>query len=286
MIGVYKIVNVVNGKFYIGSLVDIENRWKSHIHELNLNQHNNSHLQNAWNKYGAENFRLEVVEITDINTVRERETFYLKNTNCTNADIGYNILDNANIGLGVKSSDEVRKKLSNSCRGEKNGHYGKCHSNETKERISKIKREKGAEIRQARLQQWISEQPICEVCKKIMTVKYGSGRFCSTECKNAYMSIIQKSKPHAAEHNKKVSEALKGKKFSTEHKAKISELAKNRMSTPENNPMYGKHHSDETKAHWSEVRKGKHYGTGFTGKHHSDETKQKISQSLKRKKGV
>lgn len=286
MIGVYKIVNVVNGKFYIGSSVDIENRWKGHIHELNLNQHNNSHLQNAWNKYGAENFRFEVVEITDIDTVRERETFYLKNTNCTDDNTGYNILDSANIGLGVKASDEVRKKLSNSCKGKKNGHYGKHHSNETKERIAKIKRERGEQNRQARLQQWISEQHICEVCKKTMTVKYGSGRFCSVECKSAYMSAIQKNRPHTVEHNKKVSEALKGKKFSDEHKAKISELAKQRMCKPENNPMYGKHHSEETKVHWSDIRKGKHYGTGFTGKHHSEETKQKISQALKRKEDL
>lgn len=48
-----------------------------------------------------------------------------------------------------------------------------------------------------------------------------------------------------------------------------------------NNPMYGKHHSEETKQKLSESNKGKHNNSGennpFYGKHHSEETKTKIS---------
>lgn len=51
MVAVYKIYNKINGKFYIGSSIDLGERWKSHIDELNRNVHDNFHLQNAWNKY-------------------------------------------------------------------------------------------------------------------------------------------------------------------------------------------------------------------------------------------
>ena len=136
MIGVYRILNCVNGKFYIGSSINIEHRWKEHIYELNNNIHNNKHLQNAWNKYGENNFKFEVIEEADKSNVRERETFYLKATNCVDETIGYNMIDNASFGLGVSGSDEVRKKISDACKGDKNGHFGKKHSEECKAVIS------------------------------------------------------------------------------------------------------------------------------------------------------
>ena len=38
--------------------------------------------------------------------------------------------------------------------------------------------------KEAELAQWISEQHTCEKCGKVMTEKYGSGRFCSKGCAN------------------------------------------------------------------------------------------------------
>lgn len=51
----------------------------------------------------------------------------------------------------------------------------------------------------------------------------------------------------------------------------------------ENNPMYGKHHTEETKNKISEAKKGKYCGENNHnyGKHHSEETKQKISEANK-----
>lgn len=43
-------------------------------------------------------------------------------------------------------------------------------------------RERYRLIRENDLQRWISEQHTCEKCGKIMTEKYGSGRFCSRSC--------------------------------------------------------------------------------------------------------
>ena len=45
-------------------------------------------------------------------------------------------------------------------------------------------------------------------------------------------------------------------------------------------PMRGRIHTDDTKLHWSEIRKGKGVGVDnpFYGKKHSDETKQHLSE--------
>lgn len=54
----------------------------------------------------------------------------------------------------------------------------------------------------------------------------------------------------------------------------------------ENHPMYGKHHTEESKQKMSEANKGKMSGENhpFYGKHHTEETKQKISQARKGKR--
>lgn len=63
--GVYKIINNINGKFYLGStIMTILKRIEHHYHCLINNKHKNKHLQNAWNKYGENAFSAEVVEIT------------------------------------------------------------------------------------------------------------------------------------------------------------------------------------------------------------------------------
>lgn len=40
---------------------------------------------------------------------------------------------------------------------------------------------------QEELEQWISEYHKCEKCGKVMTEKYGSGRFCSINCQNSHI---------------------------------------------------------------------------------------------------
>lgn len=60
--GVYRIVNVVSGKYYIGSTKNFAKRWWEHRKQLRLCKHPNQHLQNAWTLYGEAAFRFEVVE--------------------------------------------------------------------------------------------------------------------------------------------------------------------------------------------------------------------------------
>lgn len=47
------------------------------------------------------------------------------------------------------------------------------------------RKEKAAKLKQENIDKWISEKHICEKCGKIMTEKFGSGRFCSVSCSNS-----------------------------------------------------------------------------------------------------
>jgi group I intron endonuclease len=60
--GIYKIINIVNNKFYVGSAVDLKRRKTRHFSELRTGKHNNRHLQAAWVKYGEQAFIFVVVE--------------------------------------------------------------------------------------------------------------------------------------------------------------------------------------------------------------------------------
>ena len=72
MIGIYKIKNKVNGKVYIGQSIRIEKRWIDHKKTLRSNSHRNIYLQNAWNKYGEENFIHEIIEECDISELNDK----------------------------------------------------------------------------------------------------------------------------------------------------------------------------------------------------------------------
>lgn len=56
--------------------------------------------------------------------------------------------------------------------------------------IKKKAKEKAKERKVQKNLKWLSEQHTCEKCGKVMTIKYGSGRFCSSEC--AHSRVITK----------------------------------------------------------------------------------------------
>lgn len=136
MQGVYQIKNIVDGKIYVGSSIDIQRRFKEHRDGLSRGIHPNNHLQNAWNMYGESSFEFSVLEeVFDSDILRSREKYYIDLLDCTNRNVGYNFLDNPNIGFGVSASAEVRKKISVACSGEKNGNYGRKPTEEELKRI-------------------------------------------------------------------------------------------------------------------------------------------------------
>lgn len=115
---IYKIVNKVNNKVYIGQTYDISKRKSEHFNDLKNNRHSNQYLQNAWNKYGGENFELIIIEKCDLKDMDEREIYWIKHFNSMYNQYGYNIRSGGNNLFG---SD--------------NPFYGRHHSKETIEKM-------------------------------------------------------------------------------------------------------------------------------------------------------
>ena len=61
-IGIYRITNNTNDLSYIGESLNIERRWDEHINDLNNKSHHSYKLQDAWNRYGKDNFTFEILE--------------------------------------------------------------------------------------------------------------------------------------------------------------------------------------------------------------------------------
>ncbi len=59
---IYKIRNVINEHYYVGSTVDSRKRFWAHRKALRLGKHDCLHLQRAWVKYGEDCFKFEVIE--------------------------------------------------------------------------------------------------------------------------------------------------------------------------------------------------------------------------------
>jgi group I intron endonuclease len=103
-------------------------------------------LQNAWIKYGENNFIFEAIEkIEDEKILVSKEQEYIDKYKSYDVDIGYNINKNANSRLGTVLSEETKRKISDAQKGEKHHMYGKQAHNKgvampenTKKAISKF----------------------------------------------------------------------------------------------------------------------------------------------------
>lgn len=122
MIGIYKIINTINGKCYIGSSININNRWGKHRALLRHNKHENIKLQNAWNKYGEENFQFIIIKECDNEILLEEKQRYLdelgaqdfiNKINKSFDEVCYNVSPIANTCI---ITEEVRNKIKETLR--------------------------------------------------------------------------------------------------------------------------------------------------------------------------
>lgn len=125
--GVYSITNTLNGHVYIGSAVNISRRWSQHTLLLNRNCHHSGHLQNAWNKYGSDNFEFTVLEYCEIDYLTRCEQFYIDSEYPA-----YNMSPTAGSNLGIKFSVEARANMSEAHLGKS----GRKHTEATRLKIS------------------------------------------------------------------------------------------------------------------------------------------------------
>lgn len=123
MIGIYKIVNKINNKIYIGQSVQVKERWAQHLRAVN---NKNSHTYNYplykdMRLYGVESFVFELVEECNIEDLTKREQYWIDFYN-SKVPYGYNIEDAIDPRRGEKcnfsrlsdsQAEEVKKLLSN-----------------------------------------------------------------------------------------------------------------------------------------------------------------------------
>ena len=74
MIGIYKITNKINGKFYIGQSNDIMRRFGEH----KTQKHNRILVDQAIQKYGINNFIFEIIEECSLDELNEKESYWIK----------------------------------------------------------------------------------------------------------------------------------------------------------------------------------------------------------------
>ena len=140
---IYKTINLVNGKIYIGQHCGSN---PNYIGSGIL-------ISKAIKKYGRENFKREILEYCDnVDHMNEREIIWIARYDSTNPLIGYNL---ARGGGGL--TEESIKKMSKAMRGKK-------HSEETKKKLSeawkgrKVSEESKKKMSEARKGKKLSEQ--------------------------------------------------------------------------------------------------------------------------------
>lgn len=135
IIGIYRITNLINGKSYIGSSIDVYFRLKTHKYRLNNQSHENSFLQRAWNKYTESNFEFVVIEECSFIVMYDKEQAWV--------DSYYKKEGIYNLDLKIKKTDSEIRRLNISkglkkCMGGKNNPRYKFLSDKETNLVIKI----------------------------------------------------------------------------------------------------------------------------------------------------
>jgi group I intron endonuclease len=227
MKGIYKIENIINGKIYIGSSIDIDRRIKRHKNDLTKNKHVNIHLQRDFNKYGIEYYSFECVELCNENNLKVLEQKYLDEIfsnekfsekyyniskdayggdNLSNNPNKLEIIEKIKNGLikryEMETDDEKNKRISNLI-GDKNPNYGKRWSGEKRNRmstqrkglVSKIKGKTYEEIHGEEKAFFLKENASKRMKNNLVGDKNGFYKKKHTEENLKFFSESQKNKP-------------------------------------------------------------------------------------------
>lgn len=237
--GIYKIVNTLNDKVYVGSAIDIETRWRRHKKMLVECSHHSKKLQNSYNKHGIDNFSYEIIELCEKHLLTEREQYWIGFFDSYNNGYNSRPIASSNLGLKLPISEETRKKIGLKSKGRK-------HTEETKQKI-----------KEKRKSQVFSE----ETRKKFSDVH--RGRKWSEESKEKMRNSMKGRSPI---NKGKTYEELYGVEKARELKEK------KRLAN------LGKKHSNDTKNKINKDRKGKTYEEIY-GLEKADEVKSKIGRN-------
>jgi group I intron endonuclease len=234
--GVYKIINITNNKLYIGSSTDVKYRLSRHKHELRKNKHDNIYLQNAWNKYGEDCFKFEVMLYCEKEYLVKKEQEMIDYYQSTWQNKGYNICAIAGNCLGIKRSKEFKDNMKGNTNNKGRKEYHTSEETKQKQRKAKLGKPSGM----------LGKHHSEETKLKMSIIRKGKspsnkGKKCSEETK-IKISFSNKGKVSP----------MKGKHHSEETRKKISENQKGRVAWNK-----GKTTSKETRLKQSKSRMGK-----------------------------
>ncbi len=274
--GVY-MIRCATGKVYVGSAVDIAQRWRIHRWSLANSKHHSRHLQRAWDKYGPDAFEWSVLETVPIDGLTteeakqlllDREQHHIDVNNAVRR--GFNLCPKASSQLGVKYSDESRAKIKAAQNNRSPEHQAKvseiCLRNAAANPGRKNSPEHIAKTVAAHQGRKRSEQTKANISAGLR------GKPLSEEHR-AKVSAFQRGRQHSPEHVAKVAEANRGRQYSPETRAKLSAAAQGRKMAPETVAKMaamhrGKKLSEEHRAKLSEASRGRK---------HTPETRAKLA---------
>jgi group I intron endonuclease len=208
--GIYKIQSITHpDRIYIGSAVDIHDRWKKHSSDLKLNKHHSIKLQRHYNKHGESDLQFSILLGCEKQYLIANEQFfidtyspYFNNRKIAGSNIGYKHSEASKQRMSIahkNMSDETRKKIgiasSKRMKGKGNPRYGKHLSIELRTKMSES--HKGFKHLEE---------------TKIKIGIASLGRNCSEERK-LKISNAMKGKPRSPETRIKIGLSHIGKKF-------------------------------------------------------------------------
>ena len=151
--GVYCLVNLIHGKYYIGSSINLSARMGNYLNTAYLKnrKNNNMPIIQALLKYGQNNFALLIVEYVEMKDLAIRESYFISTFLPY-----YNVLKQGYSSIGFKHTEETKILLSDLAKtrqhsketkalitqalvGENNPFYNKNHSFDSKLRMIEAK---------------------------------------------------------------------------------------------------------------------------------------------------
>lgn len=107
---IYKIINVINKKVYIGQTLNPNTRWSNH--QWYAKNKPAQYIHRAMAKYGIENFNFEIIsEYLSKEEVDLAEDKFINEFNSRNKEFGYNIKPGGHLRGIWKHSEETKQKF-------------------------------------------------------------------------------------------------------------------------------------------------------------------------------